>query len=147
MAHSHVGRHRGDVCFAVVIHGQNEIRNIARRNGVTVPHAFEVGTRGFKIRRLALAALVDVHRMFPGRQILDIKNDFHSFGSRGERGCTDVLALRIDDDGYHRLACGMGVAFLGKRARGDTQAECGRHTGRVRRREKSSSFFLSDVEL
>ena len=70
VAQSHVRGHGGNVSFAIIVHGQDEIRNITCGHGVAVTGALEVGTRRLEIRGLALAALVDMHGMLPGGRFL-----------------------------------------------------------------------------
>src|SRR5262249_46140238 len=69
----------------------------------------EMGSGRLEIRRLALGHLMDMQRVIPRRQVLDIQLDAYAvrrFGERGNSHALSVDVLELHDD---RLACGRRI--------------------------------------
>jgi hypothetical protein len=129
-AEGHAGCDHGDVSGAIRVYGQNKIRDVSRRHAhvivFAVIHAdgIEVRARGLEVGRIAFRKLVDVHKVRPGRQALDIELDLDAVRRVGKRGGANVLALGIDDVGDYGLWCCVLLGFLSKeRCRGKSNKE------------------------
>ena len=109
-AQRNVGSDDGGMSGAVGADDQRKVGDVARgeaAGGVIVVGAIgiEVRTGGLEVWTVALGELMDVERMFAGREIFDVQLDAYAVRRLRERGRADDLILTVfdvDGEGFCR---------------------------------------------